>query len=191
MQPGRRGGGVRSWAHAVRRVGVVVCWATVLVVSSGSAQDDNPRLRWEHFYRQRAYPFAVVPPQVMERARRDLLATWPNLFAPAPAMRATPWQELGPERIFDNIVSTGRLTAIAVHPNDPNTIYVGGAQGGVWKTVKGGTTWVPLTDQECSLAMGSIAIDLPDDFRRGNNIQGRHRSLHRGFGDEHDGPGGE
>ena len=191
MQPGRRDGDMRTWAQAVRRVGVVVLWATVLGVSSGSAQDDNPRLRWEHFYRQRAYPFAVVPPQVMERARRDLLATWPNLFAPAPAMRATPWQELGPERIFDNIVSTGRLTAIAVHPNDPNTIYVGGAQGGVWKTVNGGTTWVPLTDQECSLAMGSIAIDLPDDFRRGNNIQGRHRSLHRGFGDEHDGPGGE
>ena len=191
MQPGRRGGDVRSWAHAVRRVGVVVCWATVLVVSSVSAQDDNPRLRWEHFYRQRAYPFAVVPPQVMEQARRDLLATWPNPFAPAPAMSATPWQQLGPERIPANLTSTGRLTAIAVHPNDPNTIYVGGAQGGVWKTVNGGTTWVPLTDQECSLAMGSIAIDLPDDFRRGNNIQGRHRSLHRGFGDEHDGPGGE
>ncbi len=150
---------MRTWAQAVRRVGVVVCWATVLVVSSGSAQDDNPRLRWEHFYRQRAYPFAVVPPQVLEQARRDLLATWPNPFAPAPAMRATPWQQLGPERIFDNIVSSGRLTAIAVHPNDPNTIYVGGAQGGVWKTINGGATWVPRTDNECSLAMGSIAID--------------------------------
>ncbi len=153
---------MRTWAQAVRRIGVVVCWATVLMVSSGSAQDDNPRLRWEHFYRQRAYPFAVVPPQVLEQARRDLLATWPNPFAPAPAMSATPWQQLGPERIFDNIVSTGRLTAIAVHPNDPNTIYVGGAQGGVWKTINGGGTWVPQTDKECSLAMGSIAIDPVD-----------------------------
>jgi hypothetical protein len=74
-------------------------------------------------------------------------------------MAATPWQQLGPERIPSNITSTGRLTAIAVHPNDPNTIYVGGAQGGVWKTIDGGTTWMPRTDKECSLAMGSIAID--------------------------------
>ncbi len=45
------------------------------------------------------------------------------------------------------------------HPTDSNTIYVGAAQGGVWKTTNGGTSWAPLTDGQCSRAMGSIAID--------------------------------
>src|SRR5690606_2744043 len=58
--------------------------------------------------------------------------------------------------------STGRLTAIAVHPSDPNVIYIGGAQGGVWKTTNGGANWTPLTDHECSLAMGWIVLDPVD-----------------------------
>ena len=36
---------------------------------------------------------------------------------------------------------------------------MGPATGGVWKTTNGGTSWTPLTDTQCSLAMGSIAID--------------------------------
>ena len=72
---------------------------------------------------------------------------------------AATWTAIGPEQIPTSITSTGRLSAIAVHPNDSNIIYVGGAQGGVWKTIDGGATWAPLTDQECSLAMGAIAID--------------------------------
>jgi hypothetical protein len=51
------------------------------------------------------------------------------------------------------------LNSIAIDPKNANVIYVGGAQGGVWKTVNGGTSWVPLTDAQCSLAMGSIAVD--------------------------------
>jgi hypothetical protein len=69
---------------------------------------------------------------------------------------------MGPEQIPSSITSTGRLSAIAVDPNDSNVIYVGGAQGGVWKTTNGGVTWVPLTDKECSLAMGGLAIDPTD-----------------------------
>ncbi len=140
---------------------MLACGAAVLVVSHAHAQD-NPRRRWEYFYEQRAYPFATIPPGALSEARRDLVSTWPDLFAAAPALNATSWHQLGPERIPSNIWSSGRLSAIAVHPADPNTIYIGGAQGGVWKTVNGGTTWVPLTDKECSLAMGSIAIDPAD-----------------------------
>ena len=36
---------------------------------------------------------------------------------------------------------------------------VGAATGGVWKTTNGGTSWTPLTDNACGLAMGSVAID--------------------------------
>ena len=39
---------------------------------------------------------------------------------------------------------TGRVTSVAVDPSDPsgNTYYVGTANGGVWKTTDGGTSWV-------------------------------------------------
>ncbi|MBI1737804.1 MAG: hypothetical protein HYR58_00975, partial [Acidobacteria bacterium] len=54
---------------------------------------------------------------------------------------------------------SGRIGAIAVDPTDPNIVYLGGAQGGVWKTTDGGLNWTPLTDSQASLAIGAIAID--------------------------------
>jgi photosystem II stability/assembly factor-like uncharacterized protein len=51
------------------------------------------------------------------------------------------------------------VTAIAPDPFDPQTAYVGTAQGGVWKTTDGGGTWSPLFDQEPSLAIGAVATD--------------------------------
>ena len=72
--------------------------------------------------------------------------------------RAEPvWQPLGPERI--SAADAGRLVSIAIDPRNPQVMYVGGAQGGVWKTVNGGVSWTARTDGECSLAMGSIALD--------------------------------
>lgn len=39
---------------------------------------------------------------------------------------------------------TGRTTSVAVDPSDPsgNTYYVGTANGGVWKTMDSGTSWL-------------------------------------------------
>src|SRR2546430_10623426 len=63
---------------------------------------------------------------------------------------------------------SGVVTAIAVDPSDPsgNTVYVGGASGGVWKTTDflttspQGPTYVPLTDfgPTFSLNIGSLAV---------------------------------
>ncbi|HEY6391000.1 MAG TPA: IPT/TIG domain-containing protein, partial [Bryobacteraceae bacterium] len=40
-----------------------------------------------------------------------------------------------------------------------NTVYMGSAAGGVWKTTDGGANWKPLTDNQPSLSNGSIALD--------------------------------
>jgi hypothetical protein len=63
---------------------------------------------------------------------------------------------------------SGRATTVAIDPNDPsgNTVYAGGAYGGVWKSTNAGTlspipvavNWVPLTDDQATLAIGAIAI---------------------------------
>lgn len=70
------------------------------------------------------------------------------------------WAALGPApiNVSGSLPYTGRINSIALHPTDPQTLYIGTATGGVWKTTNGGTSWVPLTDDQC-LAMGSVAVD--------------------------------
>ena len=71
------------------------------------------------------------------------------------------WRPLGPTQIDDPRRGqvAGRVSTIAIHPRNPAVVYIGAAQGGVWKTENRGASWTPLSDHECSLAMGSIAID--------------------------------
>ena len=54
---------------------------------------------------------------------------------------------------------SGRVTAIAPHPTNSRVAYVGGAVGGVWKTVDGGTTFRPVFDGQDTLAIGAVAVD--------------------------------
>ncbi len=86
----------------------------------------------------------------------------PSLAAPLPD-----WVSIGPKPIIGgqtpqdfSLASnvSGRVTAIEIDPVD-GSVYVGTAQGGVWKTQNGGATWTPITDSLDSLAIGSIAID--------------------------------
>ncbi|MBZ5511372.1 MAG: hypothetical protein LAN70_09410 [Acidobacteriia bacterium] len=106
------------------------------------------------------------------------------LFVPAPAGSA-PWNFLGPAptstAAFNNLKqqnygpAVGRVTAVAVDQGDTtgNTVYIGGASGGVWKTTNAVSaartcdsngvctapvTWAPLTDGQATLTVGSIAL---------------------------------
>lgn len=53
---------------------------------------------------------------------------------------------------------SGRITAIDAVVSDPNTIYLGAASGGVWRTDNGGTSWTPVFDDQPIQNIGSIAI---------------------------------
>lgn len=73
------------------------------------------------------------------------------------------WEALGPSPISNCSWGTGglcsgRVTAIAFDSTHNGTIYLGGAQGGVWKSNDGGSNWTALTDSQPSLAIGSIAV---------------------------------
>ena len=147
------------------RVAVAALAAAAFASTPLGAQTvEKPRLRWQYFHDQRAFPFDEIPPGAFQAAVREYRARWPAIVPPGVQPRTdTAWMPLGPGNIPGlYIQSTGRLTAIAVHPTNPNVIYIGGALGGVWKTTNGGENWVPLTDKECSLAMGWIVIDPVD-----------------------------
>jgi len=68
------------------------------------------------------------------------------------------WIEMGPAPIGKNGY-TGRISAIAVSSSDPNIYYVGGADGGVWKSTNSGISWVPLTDHLPTTAIGALAVN--------------------------------
>jgi photosystem II stability/assembly factor-like uncharacterized protein len=53
----------------------------------------------------------------------------------------------------------GRAVAVAFHPTDANTYYVGAPIGGVWKTTNGGTAYAPLTDALPYVSAGSIVVN--------------------------------
>jgi hypothetical protein len=99
----------------------------------------------------------------MERSERDLAAR--RGISPE---AVTSWRALGPAPIPNGQTTTrtdpvsGRTVTLAVHPTNPNIVYAGAAQGGLYRSLNGGTTWTPLLDGALSLSMGSIAI-APSD----------------------------
>ena len=71
------------------------------------------------------------------------------------------WVSIGPRRMIagNALGSVGKLSAIAIHPTQPNTLYVGALLSGVWKTTDLGANWQPVTDALPSLGIAGLAID--------------------------------
>jgi photosystem II stability/assembly factor-like uncharacterized protein len=103
--------------------------------------------------------------------------------APKPAgLRSEILQGLKP-RLIGPAVSSGRVVAFAVHPNNRNHYYVGVASGGVWKTVNAGTTWTPIFDDQGSYSIGTVVLDPknPSTVWVGTGENNSQRSV--GYGD--------
>ncbi|MBK8813773.1 MAG: glycosyl hydrolase [Acidobacteria bacterium] len=80
-------------------------------------------------------------------------------------------------------VTSGRVIAFAVDPNDRTKYYVAVASGGVWKTVNSGTTWTPVFENEGAFSIGAIALDPknPATVWVGTGERNSQRSV--GYGD--------
>jgi subtilisin-like proprotein convertase family protein len=86
---------------------------------------------------------------------------------PANPLSHNTWTSVGPASINSN-GNSGRIGGLAVDPSDPsgNTVYVGGASGGIWKTTNfltsdpAGPKYIPLTDfgPTFGINIGSIAV---------------------------------
>ena len=116
---------------------------------------------------------------------------------PSDPVSSEAWTPVGPASSTDE---AGQVNAIAVDPSDPsgNTVYVGGASGGIWKTTDflttnpGGPTWVPLTNFGPSSAVNIASItifpvnDNPSDSiiiaATGGDISGEEASDSPGVG---------
>jgi hypothetical protein len=141
---------------------------------------DQIRKRDEWFYKQRSSVNGHIPAgahfkafqhmQRMMEAEGKLVrhpdgsysAVLPEASVTPQAVVTSSWASIGPTPTTGGFFSpvTGRVTTIAVDPSDStgNTVLIGAADGGIWRTTDAGLTWTAVGDQNASLAMGSIAF---------------------------------
>jgi photosystem II stability/assembly factor-like uncharacterized protein len=115
----------------------------------------------------------VTPPPQPQQAK-----TSPNAYfraeAQAAALQGGPdlsWASVGKGPINGGYGPSettppfsGRGTSIAVSASvaTDKTAYLGTSDGGVWKTTDDGTNWMPVFDNEPTLAIGALAVDPTD-----------------------------
>ena len=78
---------------------------------------------------------------------------------------------------------SGRISDIAIHPDNESVWYVTVGSGNVWKTVNAGVTWTPICDDHPSYSIGCVTLDPTNPntvwIGTGENLGGRHF----GYGD--------
>jgi len=114
--------------------------------------------RWEYINESRVLPDGKLqsPDFVLKEYKRYMSANDGVKSA------AGNWSISGPTQYFINNTGQptgmGRINAIAFHPTDVNTIYIGAPSGGIWKTTNGGGTWENLTGNLPKLGVSSILV---------------------------------
>ena len=125
-----------------------------------------------YFYGQRSAPAKRIPAGAFQAALRtaESMRQAGARFAGA----TSPWVSAGPQPINsedpayqDPVVNnygagwgidSGRVTAVTLDPRDDGTVYMGAADGGIWKTTDGGGNWTPLGNGLDTQAIGAIAV---------------------------------
>src|SRR5260221_11189681 len=95
-----------------------------------------PNQAW--FAKQRMSSGEPIPLNALRRAM--MVEGRGDAGGPALGLSPGTWSAAGPTNIG------GRLTALAVDPNDSNHVWAGAAAGGVFESRDAGDTWTPVFD---------------------------------------------
>ncbi len=114
------------------------------VYPSGDLRTAGPKRSYEEFQK-----YLESNPTAKQMATAAVSATTAN------------WTSLGP---FGSpgggaTPGAGRLQCVRFHPAGTGTVFVGAADGGLWKSTNNGASWTTTTDQIASLGVSDIAID--------------------------------
>ena len=109
--------------------------------------------RWEWYWSTRVNEDGSFP-DIVQQAR-----LYSDLQASHSANRDQTWTNINQTTADGGYHGMGRLTAVAFHPTDPNTFYVGAPIGGIWKTEDGGNTWSAKGDDLPYLSVGNVVVD--------------------------------
>lgn len=140
----------------MKNIKTFVFSAIILLPVITILQDLSPRSKKnfdfrpsEWFHSQRSYPNADFPLESYHKA----LQAKESMEVSSDAISSAAWEAVGPSNIG------GRITALVIDPADTNTIVLGAAAGGIFKSTNGGASWTPKTDQWKSLSIGAMAMD--------------------------------
>lgn len=98
---------------------------------------------------QRSFPYGDINQEAYREALKraaDMKKEYSNR-----ENRAS-WDFAGPLNIG------GRITAVALHPTDQQTFYVGAASGEIFKTEDGGLSFTTIFDEQPSLSIGDMVL---------------------------------
>jgi uncharacterized protein (TIGR03437 family) len=116
-----------------------------------------------------AYPDGI-PPGAALRAWQQLEAMEAGLplrhtaAAAGTAVNPLQWVPIGPAPIGaanygNHGPNAGIVSSLAIDPRNPNVIYAGAGNAGVWKSTNGGGSWAPLTDTQPGIGTTTVALD--------------------------------
>jgi photosystem II stability/assembly factor-like uncharacterized protein len=130
-----------------------IVFLSVLIISvltfSGCGNEKKefvPEYDW--FEMQRAYPFDEIPLDARLSSIEYVKNNFTTDFSPS-----SNWTLAGPINV------EGRITTIAIHPTNPQVVYAGCANGGVWKSTNFCQTWTSVFDEQNTSSIGAIALD--------------------------------
>ncbi len=113
-----------------------------------------------------------VPPDASRPGMERFLRIAPLGAAPELVSVPGAWSPQGPGPIsggqvegMTNKFVCGAIHAVITHPTDPNIVYIGAVNGGVWKTTNAtaaSPSWTTTTSDMPSLSIGALAFDPLD-----------------------------
>ena len=109
----------------------------------------------EWMYNQRAYPNNFINAEAIKNAIEQSL----NIIKNRQGQGIGDWELEGP------INTGGRITDVAISPDNDDILYVGTATGGIFKTTDRGDNWTPIFDAVVKPSIGNIAI-APSNSQR-------------------------
>lgn len=127
-------------------------------------QGFKPYYRYKNFWEPRLTSRGEIP---SKRAMYQAQAEYMSAIQPLVTgdEDAGFWRTEGP---FNHVNTAswshgqGRVNVVVEDPNDPNTIYIGAPDGGLWRSSDAGSTWEPLIDDFSRIGISDIVVDFND-----------------------------
>jgi photosystem II stability/assembly factor-like uncharacterized protein len=116
-------------------------------INSGVKADNDIMSPNDWFFRQRAFPTGQIPHDIYMKAMKQRQ----EMKKQAASKDEKIWEFAGPTNIG------GRISDVEMYEDDMQTIFIGAASGGVFKSDNAGNTWTPIFDEALSLSIGDIA----------------------------------
>ncbi|MBL4754928.1 MAG: PKD domain-containing protein [Flavobacteriales bacterium] len=122
--------------------------------------------RWEYMMKPRVYPTGnPIDPTI-------LWTEWQRVKQNLPQQKARGksgqfellgtngnWTEIGPDVVPSNGGGIGRINCLEFDPLQPNILWAGTPDGGLWKSTNAGVGWTTNTDLLPNLGVADIAIN--------------------------------